>query len=244
MPALPLNAKNTIAIGCDTDRSYVAVHTPPKNGTATQGGAMRKQLILWALVGLIATNLVATQSAHAQVSKDSLSRLRSGCSNIKDFQPVYSNDGQIRAEYLTYCETKSGDRYIFFEAAAMHNYSFAGNSQSPWMYVDFVDQKGKSLNAKHSIAFIVDVPNCGGYQFHMHRVATANWAAQIYDARFSVGNTSGVDCTPTPSLWRDAIKTAAAIAAGVEDCSTSKLNTNEQDICRFLKKNAGQFLTK
>lgn len=189
---------------------------------------MRYTILVLAAAAFVATH------AEAQVSKESLNELRSKCERkIVIDEATFSDGGKIRAEYITYCEARNGEQYLFFEAAAMHMDSFRGRSQAPWMRVTLQDKNGKAIWESVS-DILVEVPNCGGYQFYVRRLPAAEARGKVAAIKVSMGGTDGASCREK-NIVRDAIATAAKAIRAAKDCASAGLSPDELEICNFMK---------
>ena len=163
--------------------------------------------------------------------------MESGCRYTKKVQRTFSSNGKIRAEHITFCKAKSGENYLWFEAATLVPQYFPGDNNAPWMHVELTDSRGRTL-FKRDDAWLVEVPNCGpgGYEFHFHRLPTA-LSAKVYDVRVSIGGAGGKGCGGRRDRWKDVIGTVAKLVRAGGNCNTRELNANERVICKFAKQN-------
>ncbi len=188
---------------------------------------MKRQTIL--IVGLIIYPLIF----HGQAIKPTeLNSLRNGCYKTKSFQRTHSSDGKIRVEYITYCEGKNGDNFLWFEAASLqeYNYTFRGRNQAPWIYVTLYNSSG---NVIYKTNWLLEIHNCSGYEFHMHRLPIS-LKNKVYDIRISIGAGNGSRCSgPGGTVLQHAVSIAAKAIRAYKDCNS--LSPDEAEICNFLK---------
>lgn len=173
-------------------------------------------------------------TATARVTSESLAQLEKGCNVIKKSSSSSTNsaDGAIRIEYLTYCESKSGDTFIWFEAAALSEKSYRGSQQAPWAEITLRDSDYKVLYEEKNTR-LVEIQNCGRYQFHMFKLPTTH-NGEVHDFQFMLSGTNGRSCARQSNIMVDVVdmisKSQRCVSGDMES-----FNETEKSICNLTK---------
>lgn len=151
---------------------------------------MRRLTLTWLLLA-VAQTASGDQSLPDVPLEDALS-----CSKKIPIDTRYSSEGNIRVDQAFICVSKdTRTTALHFRASAMHQQSFTGTSQSPWISLRVLDRSNNVLFQDASFK-LADVARCGGYTGHWKLIPIGNKASEIYSFDISMGGAKPKDCKP------------------------------------------------
>lgn len=185
--------------------------------------------------------IAAATPTYAQTTKAEADLLRSGCQFFLNHKPDqrFDSRGRTRFENITYCEDKTGTNWIWFDATIMiPRTKMPGDYFAPKLLVQVVGSDLKTVVSERELR--AEIPQCAGGNFQMHPMPARSTTVQPYAVVVTVVEAGGDQGCGPSDPFKNVVRTAARLSRANRDCNQKDMDTDEVEVCNWLKENASK----